>query len=143
MRLRCPQQLRPRPVGLGRERTTLTQEVELIENDDAQGRLSLISIDADTDAQLLGGEGRFIDLYFHINETVGTECVDVAFNEDVVGMPVLLMDRNDEPVATHREDGSFCVATIASAIMGMDFSTRDVLLCMVSVKLALRSPPAR
>ena len=94
----------------GLDKTILTQEVELLDSDDGQGRLSLVSVDPETDAQLLGGEGRFFDLYFRVSDTVATGCVDVTFDENADGEPVLLLDLDDQRYATQREDGSLCVA---------------------------------
>ena len=83
------------------EPSVLSQDLDFLASDDA-GVLSIISVD--DQATVVGGEGRFFDLYFQVKEGA-QDCSRFSLNEIVV------LDADDTPVNTTRETGSFCVSS--------------------------------
>ncbi len=94
--------------------------------------LRIISIDPDS--SILGGEGRFLDIYFDVKSGAPGGCVDLSLER------ATLLDMNDVPIQTELDSGSLCVGneamlgdlngdgsvTEADVTMLLDIATRRV-----------------
>ena len=82
------------------EPTILSQDLDYAVTDET-GILSIISVDEQ--ATVVGGEGRFFDLFFTVKEGA-QDCSTLSLNE------VIVLDDTDTPVNTMKEAGAFCVS---------------------------------